>query len=267
MFGQIQEFLFWSTFLLYLLITLSYFIFIILEKQNYLKYASRATALALNLQTILLAFLLYQYKGFNAWSISHIFLLSSWALVVVYSIYNFKYKLKAIGALVFIFVNLFYTLSLLFSDHFFGTEAFRYSVWAGIHMVMVFLSLSVFLLAFIVAILFLIQEMQIKHKKAGKLLTRLPSLQSMDRVHTRALSIGFICLTFAIMTGSLWAKQVHGQIFFNDPRQMWSICAWLLYGLFLQGRFTAHWKGRKGMLLSCLGFVIILFTFLGVGHR
>ncbi|MBL7685319.1 MAG: cytochrome c biogenesis protein CcsA, partial [Deltaproteobacteria bacterium] len=54
--------------------------------------------------------------------------------------------------------------------------------------------------------------------------------------------------------------------FFNDPKQLWAIIAWLVYAFFFQFRFSVGWKGRRGMLLSLLGFVVILFTFFEVKH-
>ncbi|HCU25456.1 MAG TPA: c-type cytochrome biogenesis protein CcsB, partial [Deltaproteobacteria bacterium] len=41
----------------------------------------------------------------------------------------------------------------------------------------------------------------------------------------------------------------------------------LIYALFLQSRIIAGWRGRRGVLLSILGFVVVLFTFLGVSHH
>ena len=140
------------------------------------------------------------------------------------------------------------------------------SPWASIHIVLSFLSLSVFVLSFILAILFFLQEFQIKHKKFLSVFTRLPSLETMDIIHARAMSAGFLLLTLAIITGAMWAYSVRGVIFYKDPRQLWTIGAWLIYGLFLQGRYSAKWRGRRGMLLSCLGFIIIIFTFVGVRH-
>jgi len=95
----------------------------------------------------------------------------------------------------------------------------------------------------------------------------LPSLDSVEQIHAKALTLGFILLSGGIITGAAWAKSVTGFYFFEDARQLWSIIAWLIYALFLQARISAGWRGRRGILLSLLGFVVIVFTFLGVRHN
>ncbi len=150
-------------------------------------------------------------------------------------------------------------------------DIFRYaeifgSRWAPLHILLAILAFCVFLFSFILGILFLIEESQIKRKKISRFLKRFPSLESLDQIHYRVLRYGFILLTLEMITGAAWAKEVRGVYFFNDPKQLWSIISWLIYGLFFQARFSAGWRGRKGIILSLIGFATVIMTFLGVKH-
>ena len=252
--------------ILYLVVSLGYLFYLVFENETILKYTRHLTTAVLVLHTLFLGGYLYQTQELNRFDPSFVYILCAWLLAVVYSIYNFKYKLKAVGVLVFPGATIFFFLGYFNLRIQPSPSVLLTSPWASIHIVLSFLSLSVFVLSFILAILFFLQEFQIKHKKFLSVFTRLPSLETMDIIHARAMSAGFLLLTLAIITGAMWAYSVRGVIFYKDPRQLWTIGAWLIYGLFLQGRYSAKWRGRRGMLLSCLGFVIIIFTFVGVRH-
>ena len=140
------------------------------------------------------------------------------------------------------------------------------SPWAIIHIVLSFLSFTIFCFSFIVGVLFLIQELQLKYKKFLKVFDFFPSLEKLDRLHYKALTLGFFILTLGIISGAIWAKAVKGVYFFDDPKQLWAIIAWLLYALFFQARFNSGWRGRRSVILSLIGFAVILFTFLEVKH-
>jgi cytochrome c-type biogenesis protein CcsB len=99
---------------------------------------------------------------------------------------------------------------------------------------------------------------------AGAFYHRLPSLDLLDRVNYRSLTIGFPLLTLGIITGALWAENAWGSYWQWDPKETWSLITWFIYAALVHARLTVGWRGRKAAWLSIVGFLAVLFTFLGV---
>jgi cytochrome c-type biogenesis protein CcsB len=112
--------------------------------------------------------------------------------------------------------------------------------------------------------MYLIQEHHVKSKHLGGLFDRLPSLQILDEINYRLITLGFPLLTLAIITGAVWAESAWGSYWTWDPKEVWSLITWLVYAAVLHLRLTAGWRGRRAAILAIIGFVIVLFTFFGV---
>lgn len=136
-----------------------------------------------------------------------------------------------------------------------------------IHLVLMSLAFAVFTVSFLIGFVFLLQESRIKSRHFDRLSSRLPSLERMDSIHTKALTAGFLLLSGGILAGSLLSKLLMGKFISGDPKQLTSLVMWALYALFLNIRLRVGWRGRKGILLSLIGFAAIVLTFLGVSHR
>lgn len=133
------------------------------------------------------------------------------------------------------------------------------------HLIFMTVSFVIFALSFAVGIIFLIEEFRLKNHK---LPTRwLPSLSTLDWLHYRVLLAGFVLLTVGIGMGAFLSKAIVGQYLSEDPRQIISLIIWSLYAFFLNARGPVGWKGRRGILLSALGFLGIILAFVAISHR
>ena len=112
--------------------------------------------------------------------------------------------------------------------------------------------------------MYLIQERQLKAKKIGAITQRLPSLNVLDDLSYQSLTYGFPLLTLGIITGAIWAEYAWGRYWNWDPKETWSLITWLLYAALLHQRLTVGWRGRKAAIMAIVGFLAVLFTFLGV---
>jgi cytochrome c-type biogenesis protein CcsB len=138
------------------------------------------------------------------------------------------------------------------------------SNWFAVHAFLAFVGDAAFALACGVGIMYLVQEHYVKSKHLGGLFQRLPSLQSLDYVNYRLITIGFPLLTLAIISGALWAQTAWGGYWRWDPREVWALITWLIYALILHARLLAGWRGRKAAILSVVGFISILIAFFGI---
>jgi cytochrome c-type biogenesis protein CcsB len=71
-------------------------------------------------------------------------------------------------------------------------------------------------------------------------------------------------MTLGIITGAIWADRAWGAYWSWDPKETWALITWFLYAALLHGRLAVGWRGRKAAVLAIIGFVLLLFTFLGV---
>jgi len=128
------------------------------------------------------------------------------------------------------------------------------------------LAFGVFTFSFIVGCLFLIQEHKIKTHSPGLLLSRLPPLGVMNSLHYKALTIGFLLLSLGILSAAFLSRRLLGRFFTGDPREIATLAVWALYAIFLTIRIRSAWRGRRGVLLSLLGFLGILLA-LSLRHQ
>lgn len=137
------------------------------------------------------------------------------------------------------------------------------SVWLTVHVTTIFLGNGLFTITFAAAIMYLIQERQIKQKRFGSFYSRLPSLATLDSINHYALICGFPFLTLGMITGSIYAQVVLGTYWQWDPKEVWSLVTWLFYAALLHERLTVGWRGRRAAIMSIVCFGILLFTFVG----
>jgi cytochrome c-type biogenesis protein CcsB len=138
------------------------------------------------------------------------------------------------------------------------------SLWVVVHVAASFGGNAAFTLAFAVGLLYLLLEKRIKEKRKDILFRRLPSLELLDATGHACVIVGFSLMTLGMATGILYARAVWGSFWSWDPKEVWSLVVWLVYAALLHGRLSSEWRGRKAARMAVLGFLLVLFTFLGV---
>ncbi|MCX7858069.1 MAG: cytochrome c biogenesis protein [Deltaproteobacteria bacterium] len=127
------------------------------------------------------------------------------------------------------------------------------SNWLYVHVLTCFLAYSSFFLSFLSGILFFF-------KSKGPI----PNPSVLEEINHKSVSIGFIFLTAGILSGAVWAHYAWGSYWNWDPKETWSLITWIIYALYLHGRFVKGWAGKKMAILSIIGFMSVLFTYFGV---
>ncbi|MEW6408732.1 MAG: c-type cytochrome biogenesis protein CcsB [Nitrospirota bacterium] len=188
----------------------------------------------------------------------------SWSIVFVFLIIETRYRIGLLGPFILPVAFIFMFSSSMLPKEIKPLLPALESFWLGIHVVFAFLGDASFAIAFSVGIMYLLQERQLKRKKIGSLFKRMPSLEVLDEINYRVISIGFPLLTIGIITGSIWADTAWGSYWNWDPKEVWSLITWIIYALIIHARLRAGWRGRKAAILSIIGFMSVLFTFLGV---
>jgi cytochrome c-type biogenesis protein CcsB len=138
------------------------------------------------------------------------------------------------------------------------------SWWLPVHVTLALLGNGVFALTAIGGLMYLVQERLIKTKRIGRIHRLLPSLETLDAINRQGLPMGFFLLTLGIISGALWAGSAWGSYWTWDPKETWSLVTWFAYAAMIHQRLALGWRGRRSATLAIFGFVLVMFTFLGV---
>jgi cytochrome c-type biogenesis protein CcsB len=188
----------------------------------------------------------------------------SLAIVGAFIYFERKYRVVILGSFVIPLALLMSITSSAFPSEIRGLNPALKSGWLWVHTILAFFSYAAFTIAFGASVVYLIQQHFLKKKKFGVLFRKLPSLDTLDDINYRCLTIGFPLLTVAIISGAIWAEKAWGSYWSWDPKETWSLITWFIYAALLHGRLTTGWRGKRASLLSIIGFLIMLFTFIGV---
>ena len=119
------------------------------------------------------------------------------------------------------------------------------SNWIYIHIPLVFLGYTALFLAFAAAMMYLLQERELKSKRPTMFHNRLPSLEICDDLAYKSLAIGFPLITLGNRFRSPLGANGVGQRVGSRHKVMLSFVTWFVYLLLIHYRLIAGWRGRK----------------------
>ena len=86
-------------------------------------------------------------------------------------------------------------------------------------------------------LLYLIHHRQLKSKRRAAPQSFLPSLETLDRVNSISLVLGFLLLSLGLVTGVLWTKAQLGEFWTASWHANATALAWLTYASIVAVRF------------------------------
>ena len=134
--------------------------------------------------------------------------------------------------------------------------------WAFSHLVFSILALVGFMITLTLGLLYLASEYNFKKKKTSRFLDKLPPLETLEKLHYTTLYVAFLFFSAGIITGAGWSKSVTGLYISGDKKQLISFAIWVFFAVFLNIRVFRGWVGRRGVLLSMIGFLGIIILML-----
>ena len=149
------------------------------------------------------------------------------------------------------------------------------SPWFWVHVSSLLFAYASLALAAVLGLTYIVQFKEIKKKHLGFFYARLPSLQTLDVMNSRAIAIGWLFLTVGVVVGAVWTAQARvaapddpnlQAMSLNDPKVFVAVLAWSVYSFAVLARQTLGWSGRRAARLSVFGFVIVLLNFLPINY-
>jgi cytochrome c-type biogenesis protein CcsB len=191
-----------------------------------------------------------------------VFILFSLITAMFYLYYEDHYATRQLGAFVMLIISaavaflLWYTVTREAAEILPLVPALQ-SWWMKIHVPANFIGYGTFALAAMVASSYLL-------KSSGYLVDRLPSLEVLDDVMYKAISVGFAFFTIATILGALWAAEAWGGYWSWDPKETWALIVWLNYAAWLHMRLMTGLRGRVAAWWALIGLGVTTFAFIGV---
>ncbi len=188
----------------------------------------------------------------------------SWSIIGVYLVIQARFKLRVLGSFVAPLAAFFMVISSAVPVAETPVKPIFKSLWLTLHVGTVFVGNALLAISCLAAIMYLIQERQIKRKRFDTFYGRLPSLATLDNINHYAILYGFPFLTVGMIVGSIYAQFALGVYWQWDPKEVWSLISWLFYAALIHERLAVGWQGRKAAIMSIVCFSLLIFTFLGV---
>ncbi len=135
------------------------------------------------------------------------------------------------------------------------------SSWLGIHVSTVIVAYGAFGVSFVLSILFLVRG-RIRENSFWD--AHIPKQEKLDTISYRCISLGMMFLTATIFIGGIWAENAWGSYWTWDPKETWALVTWLIYLIYLHLRIRRGWNGKTAAIFGTVGFVCVLFTYIGV---
>jgi ABC-type transport system involved in cytochrome c biogenesis permease subunit len=141
----------------------------------------------------------------------------------------------------------FVLLSLLFRPHDFPLPPVLKTIWFETHVALSFFAYALFGIAAVLGVYFL---------RNGD--------ERVEVLQYKAILVGYCLFSAAMIFGGIWAYLAWGTYWLWTPKELWTVILWLFYSLYLHARLRPWWSGRPATLLGIAGFLVVMFTYLGV---
>ena len=261
MFLQAENGLFTVAVAAYLMATVMYFIFFSMKKDKVGDWAGHIITIGFVVHTLALIVrgvgasrlpLTNQYEFATSFA---------WGIALCYLVFMKKYGFRAMGVFVAPVVFLIIGYAAMQNREVNELMPALQSNWLAIHVSTAIISYGGFGVAFGVSMLYLFREKMATDEFRQR---EIPALERLDLISYRAISLCFLFLTLVIITGAIWAERAWGRYWSWDPKETWSLITWIIYALYLHMRLTKGWKGKKAAWFAVIGFICVIFTYIGV---
>ena len=244
---------------IYFFSTVFYIVYNALRKNILGNVATILLGIGLIIQTVALILRTYEVGHFPFITIYETLILWSWLIGIIFLILQFKFKIKPFGALIAPLVFLVIAVASILPPSYQRPSLLvpaLQSYWLEFHISTCFISYACFAISFLVGVVYMLKRSNSPEDILQK--------DKLDIIGYKAISIGFPFLTIGIVSGSIWANTAWGSYWSWDPKETWALITWFIYAIYLHLRIFAKWKGRSSAIASIIGFIAVLFTFIGV---
>lgn len=130
-----------------------------------------------------------------------------------------------------------------------------------IHVILSLISYSILGLSAAQSLIVKLQEKKLQANKPLGIITKLPSLDSMDRLLFKILVLGVLFLSASLISGLIFIEDLFAQHLAH--KTILSILAWFIFILLILGRKIYGWRGRNAANINLIGFFFLFLSYFG----
>ncbi|MDY7563653.1 cytochrome c biogenesis protein CcsA [Pseudomonas sp. RTC3] len=129
------------------------------------------------------------------------------------------------------------------------------------HILLSILAYGMFTIAVFQALLVLVQDHQLKHKRPSGLIKNFPPLQTMESLLFGFLWAGWGLLSLSLISGWLFVENLFAQHLVH--KTLLACLAWVVFSVLLWGRNRLGWRGHKAIRWTLGGFCLLMLAYFG----
>lgn len=141
-----------------------------------------------------------------------------------------------------------------------------FHVWFVVHQVSFVVGATLLVCGGVAGGAYLVLNRVLRRKQSSSLLWRLAPLESWERSGRWSLLLGFLCITFGVLTGICQAAQLSGashREWLTDGFIIAAFVVWGLYGLAVTATWVVpRFRGRRSAQLAVVTGVLLMVVFL-----
>lgn len=210
--------------------------------------------------TLALAIDLSSGQGLNL-ALTNAFSLIAWVVVTLFLITALRCPIDNLGVIV-LPVS---ALSLLAEWLWPGMQLLPAgsSLARSSHITVSLLAYSLIILGAAQSLMLLVQEKHLRSKHTGGFMRALPPLQTMEDLMVQMVAVGFFLLTLTVLTGIFFSEAVFGAPLKLNHHILLSVLAWVVFAVFLLGRWRLGWRGRTAVYWVLGGALLLVLGYFG----
>jgi ABC-type transport system involved in cytochrome c biogenesis permease subunit len=139
--------------------------------------------------------------------------------------------------------------------------------WGLVHGALVLLAAVGVCVGFIASLMYLVQVRRLRTKALPGHGMKLLSLERLEEMNRRALTLAFPLLTAGLLVGAglmLYGHEALGD--WNSPKILSALGLWVVFAILLYVRYGGHARGRQVALLTIVAFALLLLTLAAPVH-
>jgi len=185
--------------------------------------------------------------------------LTAWTVVASLLISSLSKPIENLGLVILPLAALAVFLDLLYPSVSFMSENASWVL--KLHVLLSMLAYSLLTLASVQALLIAVQDHYLRKRRPGGFIRTLPSLMTMEALLFEMISIGFVLLTLALLSGFAFLENMFAQHLVH--KTVLSVIAWMVFGGLLLGRRIRGWRGRRAIVWTLSGFALLILAYFG----
>jgi ABC-type transport system involved in cytochrome c biogenesis permease subunit len=185
--------------------------------------------------------------------------LFGWLLGALYLGLELLHKGRSVGPFVLPFVIVLFSLSHLRSvaPH----PAMARGPLFALHVTLNILAYSAFALAFVLSVIFLLQNRLLRRHKPGGMFWRFPAMDVLERMSRSAALVGVLSLGAGVCFGFVWANRLRGHYWNGDSKEIISLLMLVFYAAYLILSRQKAWRGARASTLCMFNFLFVVFSY------